>query len=105
MPYEQLEMIITVKVHEKDPAELENKATVTGGEGPGGEPIPPASLPPSFRGLKVNGNGKETPFGVERFELTPENEKFEPDTQAGSQPFQMTLDVRPERDARNLRGR
>ncbi len=90
LPYEQLEMIITVKVHEKDPAELENKATVTGGEGPGGEPIPPASLPPSFRGLKVNGNGKETPFGVERFELTPENENFEPDTQAGSQPFQMT---------------
>ena len=89
-PYEQLEMVIKVKVHEKDPVELKNEVTVTGGEGPSGEPIPPASLPPSFRQLKVNGNGKETPFGVERFELTPENENFEPDTQAGSQPFQMT---------------
>jgi hypothetical protein len=78
-PYEQLELLITVKTSYKAASQPDNEVAVTGGEAPS------ASL---SRALKVN--GEPTSFGVEQYELTPENEDGSPDTQAGSQPFQMT---------------
>ena len=78
-PYEQLEMYIRVKVN-SPPAKLVNEVTVSGG----GLPEPP----PLIRPLTVS--SEPTPFGVEEYELTPENEDGSLDTEAGSHPFQLT---------------
>jgi hypothetical protein len=85
VPYERLEVLITVKV-ETPPgtSTLTNEAKVEGGEGPTGEPKP-ASVAQS---LKVK--DEATPFGIERVKLTPENEGGSIDTQAGDHPFQLT---------------
>ena len=50
-----------------------------------GRSCPPAAFD---RGFDVGSNA--TPFGVEQYELTPENEGGSADTQAGSHPFQLT---------------
>ena len=80
-PYEQLEMWIRVKVTlEHAPAQtLENEVHAQGG----GAKVASQSEP-----LKINGDPTE--FGVERFELTPENEDGTIDSQAGAHPFQLT---------------
>jgi hypothetical protein len=78
-PYEELAMIIRVKVNLTSPAELHGQVTVTGGE------ATPDSLEQS---LAVN--GEATPFGAAQYELNPENEDGSPDAEAGSHPFQMT---------------
>ena len=77
--YEQLEIEVKVKVKTEVPSEPVNEVTVTGGE------TKSASLQ---QPLRVN--GQPTPFGVEQYELTPENEDGSTATQAGSHPFQMT---------------
>jgi hypothetical protein len=78
VPYELLQLKIRVKVNSgAQPGE--NKISVTGGN------APPAQL---VRTVKI-GSAPAT-FGVESFEMTPENEKFERDEQAGSHPFQLT---------------
>jgi hypothetical protein len=79
-PYEQYEMLIKVKSEYTAPAEPETEVSVTGG----GVPL----TPPLHQQLKVSAS--TTSFGVESFALTPENEKFEPEEQAGSHPFQLT---------------
>ena len=76
-PYEILQMKIHVDVNSGAQAE-QNKVSVTGGG------APPAQLE---RIVKIGGASM---FGVESFEMTPENENFEPDEQAGSHPFQLT---------------
>jgi hypothetical protein len=79
-PYEELKVRIDVAVNIETPSEPDNQVTVEGG-GAG-------SPPPLNRPLKVNGD--PTKFGVEAYELTPETQAFEPDTEAGSHPFQLT---------------
>jgi len=79
-PYEQVEVIIKVKTNFTAATEPDNVASVSGGEAP--------SLEPLSRKLKINGGTTE--FGVESFQLAPENDKFEPDVEAGSHPFQLT---------------
>ena len=82
--FEELDIRIRVKTGDKA-EEPESQVSVKGGETPAGGEAASASL---GRRIKINNDG--TSWGVEQFELTPENEKFEPDTQAGSHPFQLT---------------
>jgi len=77
--YEQAEVFMNVKTSFPGAAEPSNEVSVTGG----GAPSESLNQP-----LRVN--GQPTFFGIEGYELTPENEEFEPDTQAGSHPFQLT---------------
>ncbi len=82
-PYERLQVTITMKaVALSAPSGEENEVTVTGGG------APPASLR-----RPVTVSGAPTPFGVENYELTPENEDGSLDTQAGSHPFQLTTTI------------
>ncbi|MCW2969361.1 MAG: hypothetical protein JWO23_488 [Solirubrobacterales bacterium] len=78
-PYERWEMSINVKVSPGAPPEPVNAMTVTGG-GLGDKSL--------SRPLKVK--SEQTPFGIENYELTPEDEEGEAETQAGSHPFQFT---------------
>lgn len=85
--YEQFELLITVTTHLGAAATLENNATVEDGpEKDGG--ARPAELTPSTRYLRVS--NEPVHFGVESFEMMPENGEFKPDTEAGSHPFQLT---------------
>jgi len=81
-PYESLR--VTIKVHVEEPlgteTTLPNEATVQGGGAP--------ALAPLTRRLTVN--GATTPFGVTRFEMTPEEEGGAVAPQAGSHPLQLT---------------
>ncbi|HEY3864896.1 MAG TPA: hypothetical protein VGL54_02275, partial [Solirubrobacteraceae bacterium] len=82
-PYRQLQVTITMKTVALDaPSGEENEVTVTGGG------VPSASL-----SRPVTVNGAPTPFGVENYELTPENGGGSLDTKAGSHPFQLTTTI------------
>jgi hypothetical protein len=88
-PYEDLELTIKVKVAATaSPMEI-NEVVVTGGEAPTADVRQPLSLP-----------GGAPKFGVQRYELTPEEEGGEVDGQVGSHPFQLTstfdLNTNPE---------
>jgi len=89
LPYELLEVQITVNV-EAAPGKLANSAKVSGGEALN-EGKPTGAEPKATsveRSLTVS--NAPTPFGIERTQLSPENEDGSPDTQAGSHPFQLT---------------
>jgi hypothetical protein len=75
--YQTLIVIITVKVETNAPASNEAKIEE------GGTLRAKVSRP-----VKVS--GEAVPFGVEKYELAPEDEGGSPDTQAGSHPFQLT---------------
>lgn len=92
VPFNHLELRIPVKVtrsSSEGPSEPVNKVTVSGGG---------AATQPLEEKLKITGATEEvggkkvskTKFGVEHYELIPENENGEVDTQAGSHPFQLT---------------
>ncbi|HEY3865321.1 MAG TPA: hypothetical protein VGL54_04460 [Solirubrobacteraceae bacterium] len=87
-PYEQLQ--VKIAMHEVALAAHtgENEMTVTGGGAPSASlrrPIAVSSAP--------------TQFGIENYELTPENEDGSVDTQAGSHPFQLTTTIALDRTA------
>jgi hypothetical protein len=92
VPYELLEVKITVEVGAGAPEEkLTNHAEVTGGEGltQAGEP---SGILPKSEALDslLTISSAETPFAIEKAQLTPENEHGQTDTQAGKHPFQLT---------------
>jgi hypothetical protein len=79
-PYERLEVKIRVKVASSvAPGMLFDLVSVSGGGAPGVSVNDPLTINPS-----------KTPFGVETFEMIPENADGSIDTQAGSHPFQLT---------------
>jgi hypothetical protein len=80
LPYKRLEVVITVKVAPGPSGQETNSVNVQGGGSP---PQPPLTSP-------VQISSQPIPFGVERYELTPEQEGGAPDTQAGSHPLQLT---------------
>jgi hypothetical protein len=79
--YEGVELKIAVKVTAAEGSTLENEATVEGGEGA----IAGQTLSKAVRVASA-----KPAFGVEKYELTPEDAEGKPDTQAGSHPFQLT---------------
>jgi hypothetical protein len=81
-PYETLEVVITVKVEPGAHAGEVNEATVSGGGLPTDSDKRPIAVSAS--------SATPVPFGVENYELSPENEGGSLDTRAGSHPFQLT---------------
>lgn len=77
-PFEQLEVLVYVRTRGTG-GEEDSEVSVENGGAPSESVVAP---------IKVN--GAPTGFGVEAYELTPENENFEADTEAGSHPFQLT---------------
>ncbi len=92
-PFELLEVAIEVHVEADAVSGEENEVTISGGEGlektgPDGKVVASTSL---RRPITVGGGA--TPFGVEGYTLTAEDEGGRPDTQAGSHPFQVTTSL------------
>jgi hypothetical protein len=78
-PYEEMQVFVSVDVEKDAHSGEPDKLTVSGGN----------ALPAKVeRGIAI-GNGP-TSFGVEDYELTPEEANGSIDTQAGSHPFQLT---------------
>ena len=84
-PYQQIELVIGVVVeHEASGGgiEDENRLSASGGG------APPASL-----ARPVSEGGGEAGFGIEDYEVAPEDEGGQLDAKAGSHPFQTTFTV------------
>jgi uncharacterized repeat protein (TIGR01451 family) len=77
-PYQIMELRVRVKV-EGAVSGVQNEVSVLGGGAP----------PKTIRRAVAIGDGP-VPFGVEDYELLPEEEGGKTDTQAGSHPFQLT---------------
>jgi hypothetical protein len=84
-PYERWEVEITVKASSEIPSGATDRINEMKVEGGG---LDPKELK---RAIKVDST--PTPFGVENYELTPEDEFGNPETQAGKHPFQFTTTV------------
>jgi hypothetical protein len=84
LPATSLRIVITVEVGAGLPvgSTLTNEATETGGQAP----PPPASREPVLI-------GEHEAFGVEKYELRPEEEGGITNTQAGSHPFQLSTAI------------
>ncbi len=80
VPYKEIEMRIAVEVQPgAETEELVNSATISGGE-----------TAPKTISRTLHVSSETTPFGFEEWNLLPEEEGGEPDTRAGSHPFQIT---------------
>ena len=82
-PFGQIEVRIKVRVEETASTGEENTVSVAGG---GASGVVSISRP-------ITVSSEATPFGLEDYEVTPEEEDGAPDTQAGSHPFQTTFTV------------
>jgi hypothetical protein len=77
-PFEYIEVLVTVVADGSTSGGM-NEMSVSGGGAPSASVARPAKV-----------GGAPTGFGVENYEMTPENEGGTPDTQAGSHMFQLT---------------
>jgi hypothetical protein len=82
-PYDLTEVRIAVLVEEGAESGEHNEVSVTGGGAPAASITRPLTI-----------SSAPTPFGLEDYELTPEEEGGKVDTQAGSHPFQATFSIR-----------
>ncbi len=94
-PYDRLEMLIAVVAEPGTPSGELNEVRATGGQAPDtsiGRPIRLSDTPARF--------------GVENYEMTPEEEGGAPTTQAGAHPFQLTttLDLNQFADESGVEG-
>jgi hypothetical protein len=80
--YDSLAVAIKVKVDAGAQSGEMNSASIVGGGASSAAVQAPITI-----------SGAPTQFGVERYELRPENADGTPDTQAGSHPFQLTTDL------------
>jgi hypothetical protein len=78
-PYDQIQIVVSVKVEPGAKSGEVNEASITGGGAPSAT---------GRQALTVDAS--PTPFGVQSYEMTPEEEGGSVDTQAGSHPFQLT---------------
>ena len=80
-PYEQLKIVVKVQVEEpaKTNTNLSNEIKISGG-----------GAPAASSKQTISVSEEDAPFGVEKFELRPENEDGTTATQAGGHPFQLT---------------
>jgi hypothetical protein len=85
-PYTQLRVVMPVEVTPGAASGEEDTVSVSGGEAIGVEEFSPAL--PLSRPIAVK--DEATPFGIEHYELTPEEEDGTVDARAGSHPFQLT---------------
>ena len=81
-PYEAGQLLISVSVNAGAKSGEANEIVTSGGNAPSAKISRPITL----------GNGP-TPFGVEDYEMTPEEEGGGIDTQSGSHPFQLTTNL------------
>src|SRR5580693_6196800 len=77
--YQALELRLLVKVAANAKTGEEDEVSITGGEAP----------PVNMRD-QLTVSSEPTPFAVENYEMTPENEDGSLDAQAGSHPYQLT---------------
>jgi hypothetical protein len=80
-PYRQIEAVIGVVVEKGASSDEVNEISASGGEAPAASIRRPISV------------SEPVSFGVEDYELTPEEEGGALDTQAGSHPFQLTTTI------------
>jgi hypothetical protein len=88
-----VEMTVKVAVAETAKSGEAIAASVSGGGASGVSVSRPIAV----------GEGSPVPFGVEQYELLPENADGSPDTQAGSHPFQLTTDIALNQTAKLLK--
>ncbi len=96
-PYGAIELLATVKVTAAAGASLSNEVKLEGG-------TPTAPLVRSLSVGSSPGNSG-TSFGVQNYELEPENETGNLETQAGKHPFQLDDHARDEPDPQARPGR
>jgi hypothetical protein len=80
-PFEQLEIVISVRVISDASGEI-NAVSVVGG-----------GAPAVANEQQISISDGQTPFGVAQYGVWPEEEGGSPDTQAGSHPFQTTFSL------------
>lgn len=91
--YDSIEVKIGVQVESGASSAEANRASVFGGEAQSASIVRPIVV-----------SGEETPFGVEDYDLSPEEEGGSTATQAGSHPFQLTGTVTLNQTAANGSG-
>jgi hypothetical protein len=84
-PYHQLKMVVPIQIAAGASSGEQNTVSLSGGEAEGA----PATAPEPLE-QPVTVRDESTPFAIERYALTPENEDGSADLVAGSHPFQLT---------------
>ena len=90
-PYRKIEVRLKVAVEAGTPSGGTDTAVVAGGGVRSGVSV--------SRALQVAAAGERVPFGIEEFEVSPEEPGGVPDRQAGSHPFQTTFTLGLNQDA------